>query len=49
MSATPETPAERVRELMERVAVAAGVDASVEISEQEDGLQPSTSARTWVC
>jgi spoIIIJ-associated protein len=38
MSATPETPAERVRELMERVAVAAGVDASVEISEQEDGL-----------
>ncbi len=38
MSAIPETPAERVRELMERIAAAAGVDAGVQVREAEDGL-----------
>jgi spoIIIJ-associated protein len=38
MSAIPETPAERVRELMERIASAAGVDAAVSVREDEDGL-----------
>jgi spoIIIJ-associated protein len=31
-------PGERVRELMERIATAAGVDARVEIDEDEDGV-----------
>lgn len=34
----PQTPAERVRDLMERVAAAADVDATVEIREEADGL-----------
>ena len=38
MSSTPETPVERVRELMERIAAAAGVDATVEIRQEADGL-----------
>jgi spoIIIJ-associated protein len=38
MSATGGTPTERVQELMERVATAAGVDASVTVLEQADGL-----------
>lgn len=38
MSATGETPTDRVRELMERVATAAGVDASVTILADADGL-----------
>src|ERR1700722_15813102 len=38
MTATGGTPTERVRELMERVATAAGVDASVTVLEQADGL-----------
>jgi spoIIIJ-associated protein len=33
-----QDPAERVRELMERIADAAGIDASVEVREAEDGL-----------
>ena len=31
-------PADRVRELMERIASEAGVDASVEVDEDEDGV-----------
>ena len=31
-------PAERVRELMERIASEAGVDASVEVNEDDDGV-----------
>ena len=38
MSATGGTPSARVRELMERVATATGVDASVTVLEQADGL-----------
>jgi len=38
MSATGSTPSARVRELMERVATATGVDASVTVLEQADGL-----------
>ena len=38
MSTAGGTPAERVRELMERVATATGVDASVTVLEQADGL-----------
>jgi spoIIIJ-associated protein len=34
----PETPAERVRELMERIATTAGVEATVAVREEEDGL-----------
>jgi len=38
MSTAGGTPTERVRELMERVATATGVDASVTVLEQADGL-----------
>jgi spoIIIJ-associated protein len=38
VSATEQSPAERVQDLMERIAGAAGVDASVEIREAPDGL-----------
>jgi spoIIIJ-associated protein len=38
MSANHETPSDRVRELMERIAAAAGVDATVEVRDAEDGL-----------
>jgi spoIIIJ-associated protein len=39
MSAAGDTPTERVQELLERVARAAGVDASVTVLEAEDGLR----------
>jgi spoIIIJ-associated protein len=39
MSATSEAAAGRVRELLERIASAAGVDATVEIHDADDGLQ----------
>jgi spoIIIJ-associated protein len=38
MSTAGDTPTGRVRELMERVAAAAGVDASVSIVEEANGL-----------
>jgi spoIIIJ-associated protein len=38
MSTGPQDPAERVRELMERIVGAAGVDATVDVHEQDDGL-----------
>jgi spoIIIJ-associated protein len=38
VSTPPETPAERVRELMERIASAAGVEATVNVREDADGL-----------
>jgi spoIIIJ-associated protein len=38
MSSGRQDPAERVRELMERIASASGVDASVEVREEQDGL-----------
>ena len=38
MATARQDPAERVRELMERIADAAGIDASVEVREAEDGL-----------
>jgi spoIIIJ-associated protein len=38
MSAIPETPAARVQDLMERIASAAGVDATVDVRAEEDGL-----------
>jgi spoIIIJ-associated protein len=38
VSSTGQTPAERVRELMERIADAAGVEASVDVRQEEDGL-----------
>jgi spoIIIJ-associated protein len=38
MSATGEDSATRVQELLERIAAAAGVDASVEVEEGPDGL-----------
>lgn len=42
MSAT-EGAATRVRELMERVAAAAGVEAQIEVHENEDGLRGAFS------
>jgi spoIIIJ-associated protein len=38
MSTGRQDPAERVRELMERIAAAAGVDATVEVHEDDHGL-----------
>jgi spoIIIJ-associated protein len=38
MSTGRQDPAERVRELMERIAGAAGVDTTVEVREDDDGL-----------
>jgi spoIIIJ-associated protein len=38
MSPSQDIAAERVRELMERIADAAGVDASIEVREDADGL-----------
>ena len=38
MSTARQDPAERVRELMERIAAAAGVDTAVEVREDDDGL-----------
>ena len=38
MGSMPQTPTERVRDLMERIAVAASVEATVEIREEPDGL-----------
>jgi spoIIIJ-associated protein len=38
MSASNDTPIARVREMMERIAGAAGVDTTVEVHEAEDGL-----------
>jgi spoIIIJ-associated protein len=38
MTTGHEIPAERVRVMLERIAAAAGVDASVEVHEAEDGL-----------
>ena len=38
MSTGRQDPAERVRELMERIAAAAGVDTAVEVREDDDGL-----------
>ena len=38
MATSAETPAERVRELMERIATTAGVDATVAVREEDDGL-----------
>src|ERR1700752_376109 len=38
MSAIPETPAARVQDLMERIASAAGVEATVAVRAEEDGL-----------
>jgi spoIIIJ-associated protein len=38
MATARQDPAERVRELMERIADAAGIDASVEVREAQDGL-----------
>ncbi|HWE08586.1 MAG TPA: R3H domain-containing nucleic acid-binding protein [Solirubrobacteraceae bacterium] len=38
MASGGQTPAERVRELMERIAEAAGVEASVAVHEEDDGL-----------
>ena len=38
MSSARQDPAERVRELMERIATAAGVDTAVEVREGADGL-----------
>jgi spoIIIJ-associated protein len=38
MSSIGQGPAERVRELMERIADAAGIDASVDVREEPDGL-----------
>ena len=38
MSPSQDTAAERVRELMERLADASGVDATVEVREGDDGL-----------
>jgi spoIIIJ-associated protein len=38
MSTIGDTPADRVRELMERLAAAAGVEASVTVLEEADGL-----------
>jgi spoIIIJ-associated protein len=38
MSMNAQTPTDRVRELLERIADAAGVEATVELSESPDGL-----------
>ncbi|MGZ4167711.1 MAG: Jag family protein [Solirubrobacteraceae bacterium] len=38
MSSGQQDPAERVRDLMERIADAAGVDASVDVRQEDDGL-----------
>ena len=38
MGASSEAPAGRVRELLERIADAAGVDATVEVRDADDGL-----------
>jgi spoIIIJ-associated protein len=38
MSMNAQTPTDRVRELLERIADAAGVEATVELSEGPDGL-----------
>jgi spoIIIJ-associated protein len=38
MASTTEDAAERVRELMERIVKAVGVDATVEVHHEEDGL-----------
>ncbi len=38
MATGRQDPAERVRELMERIAAAAGVDTTVEVREDDDGL-----------
>jgi spoIIIJ-associated protein len=38
MTTGQQIPAERVRVMLERIAAAAGVDASVEVHEAEDGL-----------
>ncbi len=38
MSAVGQGPVERVRELMERIAMAAGVDAAVQVHDHPDGL-----------
>jgi predicted RNA-binding protein Jag len=38
MATGQQDPAARVREMMERIARAAGVEATVEVREQEDGL-----------
>ena len=38
MSASHDVAADRVRELMEKIADAAGIDATIEIREGEDGL-----------
>jgi spoIIIJ-associated protein len=39
MSGTSEAAAGRVRELMERIAVASGVEATVEVHDGDDGLR----------
>ncbi len=38
MSVTPDAPAARVQELLERIADAAGIDAEVEVQEGPEGL-----------
>ena len=38
MSVTPDAPAARVQELLERIADAAGIDAEVEVHDGPDGL-----------
>jgi spoIIIJ-associated protein len=38
VSTTRQDPAERVRELLERIAHAAGVETTVEVREEDDGL-----------
>ncbi|HET8978934.1 MAG TPA: R3H domain-containing nucleic acid-binding protein [Solirubrobacteraceae bacterium] len=38
MTSAAQTPAQRVTELLERIANAAGVDATVEVREDADGL-----------
>ncbi len=38
MSVTPEDPAARVQQLLERIADAAGIDVQVEMSDGPDGL-----------
>jgi spoIIIJ-associated protein len=39
MSGTSDIAAERVRELLQRIAAAAGVEATVEVHDQADGLR----------
>ncbi|HZE06668.1 MAG TPA: R3H domain-containing nucleic acid-binding protein [Solirubrobacteraceae bacterium] len=38
MTSASQTPAQRVTELLERIAAAAGVNASVEVRQETDGL-----------